>query len=82
MTKNIVGLYRDDGLALFEDINGHQGDKIHKKFHQLFKENGLSLETECNLKTVNYLDITLDFNTDNYKPYHKPIVSSRVSAPP
>ena len=35
-------------------------------------ENGLSLEIECNLKTVNYLDITLDLNTGTYKPYRKP----------
>ena len=42
--KNSVGLYRDDGLALFKNINGHRGDKIRKDFHQLFKENGLSLE--------------------------------------
>ena len=39
---------------------------------QLFKENGLSLKTECNLKTVNYLDITLNLNTGTYKPYRKP----------
>ena len=42
--KNSVGLYRDDGLALFENINGYRADKIHKEFHQLFKENRLSLE--------------------------------------
>ena len=70
--KNIVGLYRDDGLALFKNINGHRADKIRKEFHQLFKENGISLEIECNLKTVNYLDITLDLNTGTYKPYRKP----------
>ena len=28
--------------------------------------------TECNLKTVNYLDITLDLNTGTYKPCRKP----------
>ena len=70
--NNSVGLYRDDGLALFKNINGHRADKIRKEFHQLFKENGLSLEIECNLKTVNYLDITLDLNTGTYKPYRKP----------
>ena len=70
--KNSVGLYRDDGLALFKNINGHRADKIRKEFHQLFKENGLSLEIKCNLKTVNYLDITLDLNTGTYKPYRKP----------
>ena len=70
--KTSVGLYRDDGLALFKNINGHLADKIPKEFHQLFKENGLSLEIESNLKTLNYLDITLGFSTDIYKPYRKP----------
>ena len=45
--------FRENGLALFKDINGHRTDKIRKEFHQLFKENALSLEIECNLKTVN-----------------------------
>ena len=62
----------DNGLALFENINGHRADKIRKEFHQLFKENGLSLEIKCKLKTVNYLDITLDLNTGTYKPHRKP----------
>ena len=70
--KNSVGLYRDDGLALFKNFNGHHADKIRKEFHQLFKEDGLSLEIKCNLKTVTYLDITLDLNTGTYKPYRKP----------
>ena len=67
--KNSVGLYRDVGFALFKNINGHQADKIRKEFYQLLKENGLSLKIECNLKTVNYLDITLEVNTGIYKPY-------------
>ena len=69
--KNSVCLYRDDGLALFKNINGHRADKIRKELHQLFMENGLSLEIDCNLKTVNHLDITLDLNTGTYKPYCK-----------
>ena len=24
------------------------------------------------MELVNYLDVTLNFNTSNYKPYHKP----------
>ena len=72
LDRNSVGLYRDDGLALFENINGHRAGNIRREFHQLFKENGLFLQTTCNLKTVNYLDITLDLNTGTYKPYCKP----------
>ena len=70
--KNGVGLYRDDGLAVFKNINGHHANKICQEFQQLFKANGLSLETECNLKTVDYLDITLDLNNGTYKPYRNP----------
>ena len=40
--KNSVGLHRDDGLALFKNINGHRVDKIREEVHQLFKENRLS----------------------------------------
>ena len=70
--KNCVGLYSDDGLALFKNINGRRADKMCKEFKQLFMENRLSLEIECNLKTANYLDITLDLDTGTYKPYRKP----------
>ena len=52
--KKCVGLYRDDGLAVFRNINGHHADKTRKEFYLLFKANGLSLEIQCNLKTVNY----------------------------
>ena len=33
-----------------------------------FEENGLSLKIECNVITLNDLDITLDLNTGAYKP--------------
>ena len=38
--KNSVGLYRDEGFALFKNINGHRTNKIHKEFHQLLKKKG------------------------------------------
>ena len=59
-------------IKTIKNINGHRVDKIRKEFHQLFKENGLSLEIEWNLKTVNYLDINLDLKTGTFKPYCKP----------
>ena len=30
--KNNIDLYRDEGLADFKNINGHQADKIRKEF--------------------------------------------------
>ena len=64
--SKIVLFYRDDGLAIFKNINDHGTAKIREEFLQLFMLNGLFLETERNLKVVNYLDITLDFNTGIY----------------
>lgn len=72
LSKNDVGLYRDDGLAVFTNISGMQADRIKKHFHAIFKRNGLDLEIECNLKIVNYLDITLNLENGTYQPYHKP----------
>ena len=34
--KNNVGLYRDDGLAIFRNINGHQADKIRNNVYEVF----------------------------------------------
>ena len=70
--KADIGLYRDDGLAVFRNISGPEADKTRKHFHAIFKKNGLDLEIECNLKIVNYLDVTLNLNDGTYKPYRKP----------
>ena len=70
--KENIGLYRDDGLAVFKNTSGPQSEKIKKEFQKLFKKNDLEIVVECNMKVVNYLDITLDLNTETFKPYHKP----------
>ena len=70
--KKNIGLYRDDGLAIFKDTSGPQSEKIKKEFQKLFKEHDLEIVVECNMKVVNYLDVTLDLNSSTFKPYHKP----------
>ena len=67
-----VGLYRDDGLAAFKIINGHESDRIRKVLTKIFKDNGLTIDIKCNLKSVNYLDITFDLENEIHKPYNKP----------
>ena len=39
---------------------------------KLFQEYQLNLDTKCNLKIVEYLDISFDLNTGIYKPFNKP----------
>ena len=67
-----VGLYRDDGLAVFKDISGPEAERIKKDFVKVFKRNGLTITIECNRKIVDYLDVTLNLNDGSYKPYRKP----------
>ena len=71
--KNFNGIYRDDGLACFENVNALQEDRIRKDFIHIFrKEFQLSIVCETNLKIVNFLDVTLDLTAGKYKPYNKP----------
>ena len=70
-SKNI-GLYRDDGIAIFKNVSGPTSEKIKKQLQSLFKQKGLKIIIECNLKVVNYLDVTFNLNHCSYRPYRKP----------
>ena len=58
---NNTGLYRDDGLSVFRDITGQQAEKHKNLIQKIFKDKGLQIIIKCNLKRVDYLDITLKF---------------------
>ena len=70
-SKNI-GLYRDDRLAAFKNVSEPASEKIKKQLQSLFKQKGLQIIIECNLKVVNYLDVTFNLNDGSYRPYRKP----------
>ena len=76
--KDSVDLYRGNGLATSKNINGYHADKISKKLHQLFKKSGLSLETECKINTVNYLDISLDLTLAVTNHIAKPMMKQSI----
>ena len=65
-------MYRDDGLAVFKNISGPQAEKIKKHFQNIFRKNNLNIIVKCNLKVVDYLDVTLNLSDGSYKPFHKP----------
>ena len=67
-----IGLYRDDGLAVFENLNGHSNDQFRKKLIQTFKNHNLKITILCNLKKVDFLDLTFDLSENSYKPFNKP----------
>ena len=59
---------------------------MKKEICRIFEQNGLSITTNVNSKTVDFLDITLDLNTGVYKPYMKendhPLVCESGQQPP
>ena len=71
-SKDQIGLYRDDGLAAFKNISGGKAEKIKKDITRIFKDLGLKITIETNLKIVNYLDLTLNLSDGKFYPYRKP----------
>lgn len=72
MKPGEIGLYRDDGLGVVRGASGHQTDRLRKDIIKFFADLGLKITIEINLKTTNFLDITLDLATERYYPYRKP----------
>ena len=66
--KNSIGLYRDVGLT---NISGPKSENVKKDIQKLFKENELHIVIQCNMKTVNYFDVTLNLENSIYRPYKK-----------
>ena len=65
--KNDIGLYRDDGLAVFKNISGPESERIKKNFQSLFKKYGLEI-IECSNKVVDFPDVTFKLKDGTYKP--------------
>ena len=70
--KENTGLYRDDGLGIFQNIPRTEIKRKKMQTDKVFKECGLSITIKCNSKSVDLLDVTFDFVNEIYKTYHKP----------
>ena len=82
-----IGLYRDDGLAVFKNMNARAGDRTRKALSKVIGDLGLKITVQGNLKVVNYLDVTLNPTTGRYFPYRKPdndplYINARSNHPP
>ena len=81
-----IGLYRDDGLAVLQQTP-RATETIKKEICKIFRKCDLKITIEANKKVVNFLDVTLDLNTEKSKPYSKPshtplYVHSKSNHPP
>ena len=51
--KEDVGLYRDDGLSVFKNRSGPQNEPTKKFIQKVFRDHGLDIVIQCNIKIVN-----------------------------
>ena len=56
MRKELVGLYRDDGLGVMKNMSGPQLERKRKQIIKIFKDCGLNIAIKTNLKSVDFLD--------------------------
>ena len=62
-------LYRDDGLLVFKNKSGLESEKIKKLIQALLRENELKITIQCNLKIVDYLDVTFNLTDSSDRPF-------------
>ena len=70
--KDLVDLFRDDGLARVRDLFGPEIERKRKAIIKLFKECGLNITIQTNYKIFNFLNIEMNVDTRTYRPYRKP----------
>ena len=66
-----MGLYRDDGLVLFKDKSGPELEKIKTLVQSIFWENELKITIQCNLKIVDYLEVSFNLRDSPYRLFNK-----------
>ena len=64
-------MYRDDRLGITYS-SPRQTDKLRQSIIKVFREHNLSITIEVGLSRVDFLDVTMDFEKENYKLYRKP----------
>ena len=72
LVKDLVGLYRADGLAIVRNLSGPEFERKRNAIIKLFTECGLNITMQTNLKIVNFLDIEMNLEIGTCRPYRKP----------
>ena len=71
LSKDNMGLYRDDGLFILRKINKQQTDSVRKKIISIFKNIDFKIEIVTNLTEADFLDVTFNLENNAYGPYKK-----------
>ena len=66
-----MGLYRDNGLVLFNYINSQKTEKIRKKIVRVLKVDGFNFAIVTNLVVVDFLDVIFNLGNGSYQSSKK-----------
>ena len=66
--KKSIGLYRDDGLAILQNLSGPQIEHKRKDIIKMFKTAGLNVTIQAGLCIFNFLDMQFNLNNSTYQP--------------
>ena len=72
MRKELVGLYRDNGLGIMKKMARPEIEQKQKQIIKIFKDCGLNITIKTNLTSVDFHDIRLNLKDNTYQPYRKP----------
>ena len=71
INKEAMGLWRNGGLIVRNEVTSQNTDKIRKKIIRVFKDNGFSIDIVSNLVEVNFLDVMFNLSNGSYRSYKK-----------
>ena len=59
-------------MTIVKNLSGPEIERKGKAIIKLFKECGLNITIQTNLKIVNFLDVEMNLDRGTYQPYRKP----------
>ena len=65
-----IGIYRDDGCGV-TDLPPQDAENLKKQIGAIFRRHKLEITSKANKKRVEFLDIYMDLDLDEYGPYIK-----------
>ena len=69
--KSNCGLYRDDGLLIVKKRSPRFIEQLRKSLTKVFQQHNLKVTIELSTQKVDFLDITMDLEKDEYLPFRK-----------
>ena len=65
-----VGMFKDDGPGITEG-GGPAAERAKKQVIEVFQQEGLRITADCNLKEVQFLDVCMNLERKEHRPFLK-----------